>query len=140
MQTPLFFGESTLDTPQANLGLFILRVFAGFALALVHGLGKVPPPDGFISMVGELGLPAPTLFAWLAGIAELGGGILLGLGLLTRPVALLLFINMTFAAVLAHSGEPFTTREPAVLFQMIALCFVLTGGGRFSLDAAIRRR
>lgn len=136
----LLFGGASVDSSAANLGLMLLRVFAGLALALAHGWGKLPPGEGFVSMVGGMGMPAPELFAWLSGLAEFGGGLLLALGLLTRPAALIVLVNMTTAVLLAHAGDPFGEREKAMLFGMAALLYLLAGAGRYSLDALIRGR
>lgn len=131
----ILFGTATTDSRAADLGLLILRVFAGLSLALAHGWDKVPPSGGWISRVGEMGLPAPELFAWLSGFAELGGGLLLALGLLTRPAALLVVLNMATAVLLGHAGDPFGAREKALLFGVVALMYLLAGAGRYSLDA-----
>ncbi len=122
-----------------DLGLLILRVFAGLALSLAHGIGKVPPSDRFIDRVAGMGLPAPELFAWLAGAAEFGAGLLLALGLLTRPAAFLIVGNFVVVAGLAHAGDAFGDREKPLLFLTIALLYLFAGPGRYSLDAALFR-
>jgi putative oxidoreductase len=135
----VLFGTAVSDQRVADFGLMALRVFAGLALALAHGMGKLPPSEGFVGMVGGMGLPMPETFAWLSGIAETVGGVLLAVGLLTRPAALFIVINMTTAVVLAHAGDTFLERERPLLFLAIAFAFLLYGAGRFSLDALIRR-
>lgn len=135
-----FFIGAAPRAPLADGGLLILRVFTGLALALAHGLGKVPPSEGFVGMVGNLGFPAPELFAWSSGFAEFVCGLLLAVGLLTRPAALFIVINMTVAVLLAHAGDSFGDREKPLLFGMVALTFLIIGGGRYSLDALLRRR
>ena len=117
-----------------DIGALILRVFAGLALALAHGIGKMPPSEGFVGVVAEIGFPSPVAFAWAAGIIELAGGLLLAIGLLTRPAAILIAITMLVAAVLGESGNPFVERERALLFAVIAIYFVLAGPGRYSVD------
>lgn len=135
----LLFPGAAAVSPANDLGLLLLRVIAGASLALAHGLGKVPPSERFIGRVAEMGLPAPELFAWVAATAEFGGGILLVLGLLTRPAAFLICGTMVIVALLAHAGDPFGDREKAVLFGAIGLLFLLAGPGRYSLDAWIGR-
>jgi putative oxidoreductase len=134
------FGHDTNHRPALDVGLLVLRVVAGLALALAHGLGKLPPSDGFVERIGGMGLPAPGLFAWLSAAAEFGGGLLLTIGLLTRPAAFLILGDMVVIALLAHAGDPFSAREKAVLFGAIAFLFLLAGAGRYSLDALLRRR
>lgn len=129
------------DTSRAtDLGLLILRVGAGLMMAFAHGLGKLPPSDGFIGATEALGFPAPTLFAWLAALAEFGGGLLIAVGLLTRPAAAALAFTMAVAFFGQHGGDPFAERELAALYGVVAVAFVASGAGRFSLDAWLRRR
>jgi putative oxidoreductase len=122
-----------------DLGLLVLRLYAGLALALAHGWGKVPPSQGFAGMVGGMGFPAPELFAWLAAFAEFGGGLLLALGLLTRPAALLVVVHFTIVVLLAHAGDPFGDRELPLFFWTSALVLLLAGPGRYSADAALNQ-
>jgi putative oxidoreductase len=137
--TTLLFGRE-VHPVSTDVGLVILRVFSGLALALAHGWGKVPPSDGFVSMVGGMGFPAPLLFAWLAALAEFGGGLLLALGLLTRPAALLVAGHFLIVAFVAHAGDPFGRRELPLFFFSAAVLFLLAGPGRYSLDAMLGRR
>ena len=137
--TQLLFGRPRPGSATADLGLAIFRVVAGLSLALLHGLGKVPPSEGLVGMVGGMGLPAPGIMAWLAAFAEFGGGILLAVGLLTRPISLLLVGHFAIVIMLAHAGDPIGDRELPILFLATALLYLLAGPGRFSVDGAIRR-
>ena len=56
----LLFGRPRADSPAADLGLLVMRVVAGLSLAFFHGMGKIPPSEGFIGRVGEMGFPAPA--------------------------------------------------------------------------------
>lgn len=127
-----------MDRPA--LGLLVLRLTAGLALALNHGLGKLPPSDGFIQGVAGMGLPLPLLFAWAAALSESLGGLLLAAGLATRPAAAAILGTMTTAALVAHAGDPIAKREPALLFGAVALLFLLTGPGRYALDTLLAKR
>jgi putative oxidoreductase len=51
----------------ADLGISAMRVAVGLMMAFGHGLAKVPPTAGFIEVVGSLGFPMPSAFAWAAG-------------------------------------------------------------------------
>lgn len=123
-----------------DLGLLLLRLFAGPALALTHGINKLPPSDRFVAGVVEMGFPAPMFFAWAAGIAEFGGGLLLALGLLTRPAAFLILVTMLVAAFIRQAGDPFAEREAAMLYAAVAVLYLVAGPGRFSLDARLGHR
>ena len=135
----ILIGASSREAP-ADAALLVLRVVAGLSLAFGHGLGKVPPSPGFVQMVGGLGFPAPELFAWGATVAEVGGGLLLALGLLTRPAGTLVAVNMAVVTFVANAGKPFGDLELGLLYAVIALVFAVLGAGRYSLDAALRRR
>lgn len=135
-----FFIGAAPRAALTDVGLLILRAVTGLALALAHGLGKMPPSDRFVGMVEGLGFPAPGLFAWGSGFAEFVCGLLLAVGLLTRPAALFIVLNMTVVILLAHAGDAFGDREKGLLFGVIALTFLIIGGGRYSLDAVLRRR
>jgi putative oxidoreductase len=136
----LLLGRPDRDSPALDAGLLVLRVGAGLALAFLHGLGKVPPSGGFVGMLGGMGLPAPGVFAWLAALAEFGGGLLLAIGLLTRPVALVLVFHFAVVVLLAHAGDTLGDRELPILFWIIAVQFLLTGPGRYSVDALVDDR
>ena len=84
----ILFGYTPILNENVNFGLLVIRLFAGFSLAFAHGIGKIPPSDGFINGISDMGFSSPGFFAWMAGIAEFFGGIFLAIGLATRPFAL----------------------------------------------------
>lgn len=122
----------------AEAGTLALRVFAGVSLALTHGFPMLPPSEGFIGNVGNLGFPMPTAFAWAAKLSEFVGGVLLALGLLTRPAAFLIVCTMATAAFIHHAPDPFARKEMALLYFAIAVMFLLKGAGVWSMDRLIR--
>jgi len=136
----LLFSGAEIDSAFANVGLTLLRMFAGLALSLGHGIGKMPPSDGFIEGVRNLGFPVATFFAWTAASSEFFGGILMAVGLLTRPAAFFILITMSVAAGLWHAADPFGVKETALLFGFIAFAFLLIGSGKYGIDSVFRRR
>ena len=54
--------------------------------------------------------------------------------------AFLVGCTMFTAAFIRHASDNFKTREPALLFLAIAVLFVLTGSGRYGVDALLRRK
>lgn len=134
------------STAAGDFGLFVMRAGFGFYMAAAHGRGKIPPSEGFIGATAGMGFPAPELFAWLAGLSEFGGGVLLALGLFTRPGALAILGTMSVAAFMGHANDPFfaapgqPSKELAMLFWLAAFCVLLVGPGRYSLDAAIFKK
>ena len=110
------------------------------SLFIQHGYMKLTNYAGTVKYFANWGFPMPEVFAWLASFAEFGGGLLLALGLLTRPAALLVVGQFVVIVFLAHAGDPYSEREDGVLFGLIALFFVCAGAGRYSVDALLRRR
>lgn len=140
----LFGGASRLSWP-AEIGLFVLRVWTGLALAFGHGISKIPPGQQFIEGTADLGFPLPAVSAWMAALGEFAGGILLALGLLTRPAALWIMCVMGTAAFMVHWNDPlFTTggpaKEMALLFFAPAFCLLMTGSGRTGIDQFLSGR
>ena len=117
-----------------DLSFLLMRLVFGLSMAIAHGIGKVPPSDGFIGFVGKLGFPAPEFFAWAAGLAELVGGVFIALGLMTRVSGFFLLQTMLVAVFLAHGDDPFSKMEKGILFATFSLTLMGTGAGRFSLD------
>ena len=149
----LLFGGSCPPGWAANLGLLVGRASIGLMMAIGHGWGKIYQASesgghfglmpGMVEETAKLGFPAPTFFAWCSSLAEFLGGILLALGLLTRPAAAVLAFNMGVAAFMAHADAPvFMTgqgaaKEPALLYFVPAVMFMLIGAGHFSADRMI---
>ena len=117
--------------------LSVMRIVIAFTF-MAHGMQKL---FGFpVPMQMEGGLPPMLL---VGGILEFGGGLLLLLGFLTRPVAFILSGEMAVAYFMAHAPGGFwplvNKGELAVVYCFVFLYLAAAGGGPWSLDAAIRR-
>ena len=128
-------GQTTND-----IALVILRVGFGLALALTHGRAKLTLPTRFIEGLNKHGFPLPSLFGWAAILSEFAGGLLLAVGLLTRPAATLVVVTLGVAAFDFHSADPFAKRELALAYAVVALAVAIAGPGRYSLDAWLASR
>lgn len=132
------------STPEHSMAdesaMTILRISVGCMMAFGHGLGKLPPHDGFIAGVSALGFPAPEFFAWLAALAEFGGGLLLAVGFLTRFNALALSLTMLVAAFGRHLADPFKVKELSLLYLVVFILFMIKGSGKWSLDHFFSRK
>jgi len=119
---------------------FLLRVVAGFLFIQAGGLILF---GWFGGMPGGMKPPLMSQTG-IGGILEFFGGILILLGLFTRPVAFILSGMMAVAYWQFHlpNGHwPVQNQGmPAVLFCFIFLYMAAKGGGSWSLDAMIRRR
>lgn len=143
----LLFGDG-VRSPVGDLGFAVMRIGIGLYLALGHGYGKIfgedrfgPSPE-FIEGVSKLGFPAPELFAWMAALTEFLGGLAIAAGVLTRPAALGIIGTMAVAAFRVHADDPWVGspgKELALLYLLPSLAILAIGGGRFSVDAALRR-
>ncbi len=126
--------------------LLITRAVLGVVL-VAHGWQKVDEFGlaGTAAGFAQMGVPAPDAAALFAAAAELGGGILLLLGLLTPVAAALVVANMAGAFWFAHRGlEPFVGEGGWELVGVLgagALLVGAVGPGRLSLDhLAFRNR
>lgn len=115
--------------------LSALRMITGL-LFLAHGTAKLlqwPQVDLF-----KDGVPIASLFG-IGGILEIGGGILIVLGLFTRPVAFGLAGMMAVAYFMFHAPASFypiiNGGELAILYCFIFLFLAAQGPGSLSLDA-----
>lgn len=126
--------------PFAPLSYAFTRFCAG-AIFIPHGMQKLLGGAAADKFVAALGLADPTPWAGVMGVLELVGGIMLALGLLTRPVALLLaaeLLTMIFA-VHIHNGFAWSNGGIQYPLLLLALCLaaLFRGGGRYSLDRLI---
>jgi len=113
-----------------------LRIGAGL-LFMQHGVQKL---FGFFGGVGPHGETVQLMSQFgLAGVLETFGGLLIVLGLLTRPVAMLLAVEMLVAYFQVHApqgGMPIENHgELPLLFMLVWLFFAGNGAGPASLDA-----
>jgi putative oxidoreductase len=119
--------------------LSVLRIISGL-LFITFGTMKLfsypPLPQGMppIPLVSQMGL---------AGVLETFGGLLILIGLFTRPVSFVLAGEMAVAYFQGHYPQSFwpTTNmgTPAILYCFIFLYFVFAGAGTWSVDAMIAR-
>lgn len=120
----------------------VLRVVVGFLFA-AHGWQKYNEWTiaGTTAAFGDMGIPMAEIAAPFIATLELVGGIALILGLLTRPVAVLLTLDMLGALVLVHlSAGIFVSNngyELVLLLGAAALALALVGPGRASADYAL---
>lgn len=132
-------AKLTKSTPRsADLGLLIVRLWFGLVLCFGHGLSKLTAPGKFLASVEARGFPAPEILGVLAIVSEFFGGLLLALGLLTRPAALFVLMTMLVAAFFVHADDPFSKKEFALAYGMAAFALLVSGAGRYSVDARLR--
>lgn len=131
-----------------GLAPLVLRLGVGMVF-VVHGLSKLTNgPVQFSSMLTGLGVAAPLVFAWLVTIAELVGGLLIIVGLLT-PLSTLPLIATLVGAILlvkvnvgiiAPAGAPRPGAEVdiALLAGLVALLFMGRVDSRSTASPTLR--
>jgi putative oxidoreductase len=119
-----------------DLALLLLRL-ALAAVLLYHGLPKVMNFGATVGAFQSMHIPAPTLTAPFAILAEVGGGILILLGVAVDLAGLLVVIDMLGAIVLVHraNGFDFTKGgwEHPFTVLIMALAVALAGPGVYSV-------
>jgi putative oxidoreductase len=123
-----------------NLGLLVLRASVGLYMAFGHGLGKITGgPEQWAQLGGVMEgifgfVVAPMAWGFLAAAAEFVGALFVTVGLLTRPAALVLVLNMTVAALAHITGVIEGSPESALIYGFVFLSLVLVGPGAYSVD------
>jgi putative oxidoreductase len=130
---------NTIQDPLALAGRILLA-----SLFLLSGFDKLMGFSGTAGYIGSRGLPMPSMVAALTIALELGGGLMLVLGWMTRPLGLLFAAFTLMAALIFHAY--WSVPEAARMSQYLSfwknvsiaggmLVLAAFGPGRFSLDA-----
>jgi len=118
----------------------LMRVVAGLSL-VTHGWGKIQNPFGAAGMVEGLGFYPGVFWSPLLAATEFFGGILIAIGLLTRPAAfaatIVLLVTVYFHWIV--QGEGFAGAEKSIIWAAVMLFFAIRGGNRHSVDARLGR-
>ena len=140
MSTSLLAQNYIADPDAVSLGLLVVRVCAGVAMA-AHGYqkffkgGKI---DGTAGWFDSMGMRPGRFHATLAASTELGAGILFALGLLT-PLAALAFVALMFVAgYTVHWENGFMSAKNGIelnfIYAILAIGVATIGPGEYSLD------
>jgi putative oxidoreductase len=129
-----------------SYGVLFLRVVLG-AIMAAHGAQKLfrwfggGGPHGTAAGFAQLRFRAPLLLALTAGLAELGGGLLIAAGLVTPLAALAIAVVMLNAIGTVHWRNGFWNTAGGYEFNLLiwssAVALAAIGAGRFSLDNLI---
>ena len=131
--------------PARDLALLVGRLGLGVVF-IAHGWQKLVTNgvEGTAGFFDSVGVPLPTLSAWLVALVELVGGGLLVLGLAVPVAGLLLALDMLGAWLFVHRGNGvFVTDsgwELVLALGVASLVLAAVGAGRYSIDHALERR
>jgi len=123
----------------------LIRIVTGLFL-MPHGAQKLfgmfdGNPAAVAGFFSKMGIEPAALMVTAVGAVEFFGGLLLALGFLTRPVAAAIFVVLTVAWYKVHLSAGFFVNkggfEFAMMWSILALAFVLRGGGEYSIDRKI---
>jgi putative oxidoreductase len=139
------FVQRYAPTVVLSVVLLFFRAAWGYGFFLA-GSGKLSDISKPIAFFTKLGIPAPAVNAYFVGTLECVGGLLLLVGLFSRPIAFLLTGNMIVAYLTAHRDTlqalfgpdtdqgPFFNAPP-FWFIVTSLLVLAFGPGRISIDA-----
>ena len=136
--------KSNSSINRAALGTTVLRVITGL-IFVAHGAAKlfVFTPAGTAAFFALAGIPFAAAAAPLVIATEMGGGLLLLFGLLTRWAALPLAATMVVAILTVHLKAGFFLPdgyEFALIMLASTLSLALQGSGAVALDNLRGRR
>lgn len=138
---PILPGLARLYLPLDTTVETVLRVVAGLLL-VTHGYGKIINPFGAVGMVEGLGFYPGVFWSPLLSATEFFGGILVAIGLFTRPAAfaamIVLLVTVYFHGIV--QGEGLGGAEKSILWAAIFLFFAIRGSNAQSVDAKIGKQ
>ncbi|PZR41405.1 MAG: DoxX family protein [Azospira oryzae] len=121
-----------------DIGLLLLRV--GFALLLLpYGWEKFANYAAWSNDFPDPLHVGPAFSLALCIFAELICAALVGIGLFTRLALIPLLINMSVIFFVVHQQDPFKDKEHGLFFLIAYVVLMLTGPGRYSADAVIKK-
>jgi putative oxidoreductase len=144
---PIIPGLAPLYAALGEPAYALTRIVAGGFL-VPHGMWKLFGITGgtkeeMIGFFSRIGLEPAALLVNLVGAVEFFGGILIVLGLFTRPAAALATVTTATAALYFHLPRGFYVESGGVefsaLWAIILLMIAIRGSGRISIDGWIGR-
>ena len=143
MSSSLIAQNHILDADAASLGLLVVRVCAGIAMA-AHGYQKFFKGGKIVGTAGwfdSMGMRPGRFHAILAASTELGAGILFALGLVTPLAALAIVALMWVAGATVHWENGFMSAKDGIelnfIYAILAIGVATIGPGEYSLDHAL---
>lgn len=112
-----------------RLGVGLIFVYAGW--------GKLTGIEGTTEFFGSLGIPMAGIMAWVVGLIEFVGGLMVLTGFKITIPSLLLAIIMVVALLTTKLGGEFRAARLDLLLLFVTLALAIIGSGKYSLDAML---
>ena len=129
--------EFTKDIPLLFMRLVLAYGFWGPAMM------KWKNMDGIIDWFSGMGIPFPTVNAYLSASTEVAGSVLLLIGLGTRIISIPLMVVMLVAIFTVHIGHGFEAGangfEIPLYYLIMLFTLLVYGPGRYSLEGLLRK-
>jgi putative oxidoreductase len=140
---PIFPALGRHYATTSDLAYLLVRLTVGLML-IPHGWGKLfgSGVTGVAGYLTRLHLEPATPLAVIIIFNETVGGILIALGLFTRPIAALLVIEFIVLTVVVHVSRGYMVQggvEFPLLWLLMFVVVLLRGGGPYSLDRLINK-
>ncbi|HAC14656.1 MAG TPA: hypothetical protein DCE78_01745 [Bacteroidetes bacterium] len=119
----------------------LLRIGVGL-IFIMSGYGKLTGIEGVVGFFGSIGIPMPSIMAWVVAIVELVGGIMVLVGFRIQIPALLLAIVMLVAIITVKLGAEnvFQSMRLELMLLLASLVFATHGSGKFSVDDSMGKK
>lgn len=119
-----------------SLSLLLARLVMAYGF-YEPAVKKWKDMDGIATWFGSLGIPFPTLNAYMAATTEILGVLLLTLGLFTRLISIPLMVVMMVAIATVHFSHGFAAGdngfEIPLYYMLFLFIFTAYGAGKYSL-------
>ena len=124
-----------------DTGLAFVRIIVGVFMIL-HGIEVFDKDlmDNYATWDQFKQFSSPAFMVYMGKTAELIGGILLMLGLLTRLACLILIFTMLYVSLYVGKGRIWYEDQHPFLFVLLGLVFFFTGPGKLSIDHLLFKR
>lgn len=123
-----------------DLALLLLRIGVGL-IFIVSGWGKLAGIEGVQSFFGNIGIPLPSVMAWVVALVEFLGGIMVLTGYKIQIPAILLAIVMLVAIFTVKLGgdNVFSGMRLELMLLLTSLSLSMMGSGQYSIEAMMSK-
>lgn len=138
----IYLEFSRLAEHLKSLALLLARLVLAYGF-YEPAMMKWSDISAVVQWFGSMGIPFPTLNAYMAATTEITGVVLLTLGLFTRVISIPLMVVMVVAIVTVHLPHGFSAGdngfEIPLYYMLFLLIFLSHGAGKFSIDHLLFR-